>query len=91
MFDAVQRWGGVDRADLEKTLNQGVGFVALLPQESVDTAVELLAGHGIDAWVAGEVHGSAEAGLGAQVATGDWVTGAKGVEGGAAALVGDHA
>ena len=91
VFDAVQRWGGVDRADLEKTLNQGVGFVALLPPESVDTAVELLAGHGIDAWVAGEVHGSAEAGLGAQVTTGDWVTGAKGVEGGAAALVGDHA
>ncbi|WP_374928787.1 phosphoribosylformylglycinamidine cyclo-ligase [Kytococcus sedentarius] len=91
VFDAVQRWGGVQRADMEKTLNQGVGFVALLPTDAVDTAVELLARHGIDAWVAGEVHASAEAGLGGRVATGDWVTGAKGVEGGAAALVGDHA
>ncbi|WP_462418205.1 phosphoribosylformylglycinamidine cyclo-ligase [Kytococcus sp. Marseille-QA3725] len=91
VFEAVRAWGGVERADVEKTLNQGVGFVAVLPQESVDEAVRVLAGHGIDAWVAGQVHGSAVEGLGAEVPAGEWVTEAKGVTGGAAALVGDHA
>ncbi|MFC0358963.1 MULTISPECIES: phosphoribosylformylglycinamidine cyclo-ligase [Kytococcus] len=91
VFEAIRAWGGVARADLEKTLNQGVGFVAVLPQDSVDEAVRILGRHGIDAWVAGEVHGSAEAGLGARATAADWVTEAKGVAGGAAALVGEHA
>lgn len=55
IFDVVARAGAVSRADLEATLNCGVGMVALLPASDVDTAVEVLAGHGIRSWAAGEV------------------------------------
>ncbi len=55
IFDVVRRVGGVPQADLEATLNCGVGMVALTPPEDVDTAIEVLGTHGIRAWVAGEV------------------------------------
>ena len=55
IFDVVRRVGGVPQADLEATLNCGVGMVALTPPDDVDTAIEVLGGHGVRAWVAGEV------------------------------------
>jgi phosphoribosylformylglycinamidine cyclo-ligase len=55
IFDLVRRVGSVDQADLEKTLNCGVGMVALLDAEDVDRAVAVLDGYGIRAWAAGEV------------------------------------
>jgi phosphoribosylformylglycinamidine cyclo-ligase len=55
VFGLVQRVGQVSTNDLEETLNLGVGMVAVLPEESVDGAVELLAGRGLDAWVCGKV------------------------------------
>lgn len=88
VFDAIARWGNVPREDLEGTLNQGVGFVAVLPAASVEAACEVLDAHGIDAWAAGEVTADAGSGRGAEVD--EWVTGAKGVQGGSVALVGEH-
>jgi phosphoribosylformylglycinamidine cyclo-ligase len=61
VFDVVRRVGAVSQGDLEATLNCGVGMVALLPVDEVDRAVELLAGHGLRAWAAGEVR-AADAG-----------------------------
>ena len=55
IFDVVRRVGGVPQADLEATLNCGVGMVALTPPDDIDTALEVLRTHGIRAWVAGEV------------------------------------
>ncbi len=55
VFDVVRRVGDVAQADLEATLNCGVGMVALTAPEDIDTAIEVLAGHGVRAWVAGEV------------------------------------
>lgn len=55
IFDLVRQVGGVSQPDLEMTLNCGVGMVALMPAEDVDTAVRLLDGYGIRAWAAGEV------------------------------------
>ena len=55
VFSLVAEAGGVSREDLESTLNCGVGMVALLPADSADRAVAVLDGHGIPAWVAGEV------------------------------------
>ena len=55
IFDVVRRVGGVPQADLEATLNCGVGMVALTPPEDIDTALEVLGRHGVRAWVAGEV------------------------------------
>ena len=55
VFDVVRRVGGVEQAELEATLNCGVGMVALTPADDVERAIDLLAGHGIRAWAAGEV------------------------------------
>ncbi len=90
IFGTVARLGRVPRVDLERTLNMGVGFVAVLPQAHADRAIEVSVAHGIPAWVLGQVareedraaRGSADA---------DLVQGAKGVDGGAVRLVGEHA
>ena len=55
IFDLVRQVGSVSQADLEMTLNCGVGMVAVIPPDSVGPAIELLAGHGVRAWVAGQV------------------------------------
>ncbi|MEV5183551.1 phosphoribosylformylglycinamidine cyclo-ligase [Streptomyces werraensis] len=57
VFDLVGRTGSVERLELEKTLNMGVGMIAIVPQESVDVALTTLADRGVDAWVAGEITG----------------------------------
>lgn len=55
VFDLVRQVGAVSQADLEMTLNCGVGMVALTAPDAADPAIALLAEHGIRAWVAGEV------------------------------------
>jgi phosphoribosylformylglycinamidine cyclo-ligase len=60
IFDVVRRVGGVEQPELEATLNCGVGMVALMPADDVDGGVDLLAGHGIRAWPAGEVRSDGE-------------------------------
>lgn len=59
IFDLVRTAGSVPQPDLEATLNMGVGMVALMDPVDLDAAISLLAGHGIKAWVAGEVRGAA--------------------------------
>jgi phosphoribosylformylglycinamidine cyclo-ligase len=56
IFDLVARVGSVAQDDLERTLNCGIGMVAVTSREDADRAVALLTGHGIDAWVCGEVY-----------------------------------
>jgi len=58
VFDLVRRTGSVEQADLEMTLNCGVGMVSLVPAADVDRSVEILGKYGIGAWVAGEVTGT---------------------------------
>jgi phosphoribosylformylglycinamidine cyclo-ligase len=55
VFDLVRRTGSLPQEDVEATLNQGVGMVALTPPDDVDRTLELLAAAGIPAWVAGSV------------------------------------
>ncbi|MFE5794452.1 phosphoribosylformylglycinamidine cyclo-ligase [Streptomyces sp. NPDC056503] len=55
IFDLVGTAGRVERLELEKTLNMGVGMMAVVPAESVDAALATLADRGLDAWVAGEI------------------------------------
>ena len=55
VFDLVRRVGAVEEADLERTLNCGVGMVAVTAPQDADRAVSLLRGHGLEAWVCGEV------------------------------------
>jgi phosphoribosylformylglycinamidine cyclo-ligase len=55
VFDLVRRVGGVEQADLERTLNCGVGMVAVVDPADAGAAVRLLEGYGIASWVCGEV------------------------------------
>ncbi|MFF5144176.1 phosphoribosylformylglycinamidine cyclo-ligase [Streptomyces sp. NPDC013157] len=67
IFDLVGRTGNVERLELEKTLNMGVGMMAIVPQESVDVALTALADRGVDAWVAGEITERGEHTTGAEL------------------------
>jgi phosphoribosylformylglycinamidine cyclo-ligase len=55
VFDLVRRVGDVPLEDLEMTLNCGVGMVAVVAPDAADRAIEVLAGHDVRAWVAGEI------------------------------------
>ncbi|MFJ6069134.1 phosphoribosylformylglycinamidine cyclo-ligase [Streptomyces tendae] len=65
IFDLVGRTGRVERLELEKTLNMGVGMIAIVPEESTDVALTTLADRGVDAWVAGKITDRGEHGTGA--------------------------
>jgi phosphoribosylformylglycinamidine cyclo-ligase len=67
IFDLVKRTGEVSQPDVEATLNMGVGMVALTAPDAVEAALAVLAESGIDAWVAGEVHGAGTEGRGGRV------------------------
>ncbi|MFD8689861.1 phosphoribosylformylglycinamidine cyclo-ligase [Streptomyces sp. NPDC059651] len=55
VFDLVGKAGQVEQLELEKTLNMGVGMIAIVPADSVDAALTTLADRGVDSWVAGEI------------------------------------
>ena len=76
------------QADLERTLNLGVGMVAVVAPEAAETAISQLSGAGMDAWAMGTVGEVTDAAAGAGE---DFVQGAKGVDGGAVLLTGDYA
>ena len=86
IFSLVQELGRVPRADLEQTLNMGVGFVAVVAPGGVARAQEILAGHGLEAWEVGTVGDPAAAGQHGEPV----VQGAKGVDGGAVQLLGNY-
>ncbi|GAB2443882.1 phosphoribosylformylglycinamidine cyclo-ligase [Streptomyces incanus] len=67
VFDLVGRTGSVERLELEKTLNMGVGMIAIVPEESTDVALRTLADRGLDAWVAGEITGRGDRATGAEL------------------------
>ena len=75
------------QADLERTLNLGVGMIAVVDPSVADAAVERLNKRGLPSWVLGTV----EADTGAYQSNSDYVQGAKGVDGGAAVLLGNYA
>ncbi len=67
IFDVIAEVGSVSQADLEEALNIGVGMVAIVPPDEADAALGVLAGHGIESWVAGEVSGADVHGPGGSV------------------------
>ena len=54
VFELVGRLGGVAQGELERTLNMGVGMLALVAPEAADAAVRLLVDRGVPAWIAGQ-------------------------------------
>ncbi|MFB7780068.1 phosphoribosylformylglycinamidine cyclo-ligase [Streptomyces bauhiniae] len=66
IFDLVGRSGDVARLELERTLNMGVGMMAVVPAESAEAALTTLADRDVEAWVAGTIaeRGEQESGAG---------------------------
>jgi phosphoribosylformylglycinamidine cyclo-ligase len=73
IFGLVREVGRVEPAEIERTLNMGVGMVAVVAAEHADAAVSLLVDRGVPSWVAGEVsagHEGATVGEGSVTLTG---------------------
>jgi phosphoribosylformylglycinamidine cyclo-ligase len=91
IFGLLQKLGRVPLPDLERTLNLGVGMVAILPAAEVNAAVKCLAAHGIHSWHLGEVSEPADRqSMLRDIAPADLVQGTKGVSGGTVVLKGEQ-
>ncbi len=55
VFGLVADRGRVDRTEMERTFNMGVGMVAVLPAVDVDRALALLTARHVPAWILGEI------------------------------------
>ena len=56
VFDLIASLGRVERPELEKTFNMGVGMVAVIAPDDLDRAQAVLAARQVPAWLLGEVH-----------------------------------
>lgn len=85
VFEVVRQVGQVPLADLERTLNMGVGFVVVLPAAHAELAIAFVRTRGIPAWVVGQVSELSTTPVqdGVEV-----VRGTKGVNGGSVQVVG---
>lgn len=87
IFSLISQLGKVPQDDLERTLNVGVGMVAIVAPDGAADAIAHLNARGLQAWDMGEVTELTDE-IRADEAT---VQGAKGVDGGAVRLVGNYA
>lgn len=87
IFSLISQLGKVPQDDLERTLNVGVGMVAIVAPDAAADAIAHLNARGLQAWDMGEVTELTDE-IRADEAT---VQGAKGVDGGAVRLVGNYA
>jgi phosphoribosylformylglycinamidine cyclo-ligase len=55
IFGIVREVGNVEPLELERTLNLGIGMVAVVDSAAGGHAIEVLAEHDIEAWACGEV------------------------------------
>ncbi len=55
IFQLVQSVGALSQADVDATLNMGVGMAAILPQDQVSAALAALSARGVESWVLGEI------------------------------------
>ena len=85
VFDAVRTLGDVPWSDLERTLNLGVGMIAVVDRESAGGVLAHAGELGLGAWVLGEVEDVEQARGGEEL-----VTGTKGVHAGAVAMTGRY-
>jgi phosphoribosylformylglycinamidine cyclo-ligase len=55
VFGLLGRLGRIERAELERTFNMGVGMVAVVAPDAATAALATLERRGVPAWVAGEI------------------------------------
>lgn len=82
IFELIRSTGRVDRGEMERTFNMGIGMVAIAPADSSDTAIDALRKRGVQAWQCGRVR-DRRAGESGDAA-------AKGGVGGAVSVVGEY-
>ena len=71
VFALIQHRGKVERAEMEKTFNMGVGMVAVVGSEDVDRALAVLTARHVPAWVLGEIRTTEDTDAPRAVLTGD--------------------
>ncbi len=54
IFEEIQKRGDVAPAEMYSTFNQGIGFVLIIPQHSVDRTLDILNQY-YESWIAGTV------------------------------------
>ena len=87
IFSLIGSLGNVPLADLERTLNLGVGMIAIVDPSVAEAATKRLNDRGIPSWIMGDVVVAGEP----EANNPDYVQGAKGVDGGAVRLLGSYA
>lgn len=87
VFSVIGEAGQVPQADLERTLNMGVGFAAVLPEGHAQAAIDVLRSRGIDTWQLGRIIADGDV----DEQTAPVIRGAKGVDAGGAQLLGSYA
>ncbi|MEE8477279.1 MAG: phosphoribosylformylglycinamidine cyclo-ligase [Gemmatimonadales bacterium] len=55
LFTMLQQGGRVDTAEMREVFNLGIGYIGVLPAESVTTAVGAAERAGVETWVIGEI------------------------------------
>jgi len=60
IFNWLQEKGNVERTEMYRTFNCGVGMVIALPESQVEKALEIFTEHGENAWLIGEIADAAE-------------------------------
>ncbi|MEY9876897.1 phosphoribosylformylglycinamidine cyclo-ligase [Streptacidiphilus sp. MAP12-33] len=55
VFQTVAEVGRMQTLEIEKTLNMGIGMVAVVPQESVDAVLAVLEDRDVEAWILGDI------------------------------------
>jgi len=55
VFSWLERLGGIDREEMYRTFNMGVGMAVILGADEVDKAQEVVAKHGWESWPIGHV------------------------------------
>jgi len=67
IFKLIASRGRVERPEMEKTFNMGVGMVAVMPGDDVDRALAVLTARHVPAWVLGEVRRGGDAELSKEI------------------------
>lgn len=60
IFDWLQQTGDIDRIEMHRTFNCGIGMVLCIAEQHVTTCIDCLAEHDLQAWVIGELLPQAE-------------------------------
>jgi phosphoribosylformylglycinamidine cyclo-ligase len=55
IFDRLQQWGSVPRAEMFSTFNMGLGMVVIVSKADAGAVLELLKGRGVEAWEVGAI------------------------------------